>query len=562
MKRTNSGKGGASEVVLTPVWLVTFIVTIGVWYWVFTLRAGIFDPYGVSIYWHLFFFQDYWAALAMLAAMPLALLAPARALAGRCVDWVGRHQELFAFACVVAVAAGAKMIYHAYPLSLDEYSAWLQARVFASGHLTGQIPPVLVDWVVPDRFQGRFINVAHDTGRIAAVYWPGFALLLAPFSALGIPWLLNPLVTGGVLLLIARLTTAITGNQRAAGLAMLLAAGSQSLSVNGMSFYSMNAHLLVNLAFAALLLEPDMRRAVAAGLVGSIGLTLHNPVPHLLFAAPWIAWLLFKQRQPKLLAGLIAGYLPLSLLLGVGWQLYSSSVFGAEYMGQGHPGFVLSWTQKIRNVFGMPTYDLLLARLVGVCKVWLWSVPGLLLLAFVGFWRRRSDGRVVVLALSAATTLIGFMFVPFDQGHGWGFRYFGSAWGLLPVLAAIACVPVSGDDSTRQRAASNEWQVVAALAASWLIIGSVLRAWQVDQFITDHLAQLPGGPDATATVRIVNPGSGYYAWDLVQNDPFLRGDVILVSHGRKEDAAMMAREYPALVLQSSKYRGQVWAAAQ
>lgn len=562
MRLRYSGVGGANEAALAPVWCIPFIVTVGVWYWVFRMRAGIFDPYSVPIYWHLFFFQDYWAALAMIAVMPLALAGPVRTVAGRCADWVGRHQALFASICVVALAAAARFAYHAYPLSLDEYSAWLQARVFASGHLTGQIPPGLVDWVVPDRFQGRFINVSHESGRIASVYWPGFALLLTPFAALGLPWLLNPLVAGGLLLLIGRLTAAISGSQRAAGLALLLAAGSQSLSINGISFYAMNAHLLVNLAFAALLLEPSPRRAVAAGLVGSIGLTLHNPVPHLLFAAPWIAWLLFKLRQPRLLAGLLAGYLPLSLVLGVGWPLYGSSVFGREYMGQAHPEFLLSWSEKVRNVFGMPTHELLIARLAGVAKIWLWSVPGLLLLAIVGFWRRRNDGRVVLLTLSGAATLLGYMFVPFDQGHGWGFRYFESAWGVLPILAATAFAPASAEVTPARGATSNHWQIVAALAVTWLIVGSVLRVCQVDCFITDHLAQLPGDPGMTPAVRIVNPGSGYYARDLVQNDPFLRGPVILVSHGRTNDAAMMAREFPALALRSSKFRGQFWEPAR
>jgi hypothetical protein len=41
----------------------------------------------------------------------------------------------------------------------------------------------------------------------------------------------------------------------------------------------MAAHLLMNVLYA-LLLKPSAARALAAGLVGSLAFTLHNPLPH------------------------------------------------------------------------------------------------------------------------------------------------------------------------------------------------------------------------------------------------------------------------------------------
>jgi len=46
--------------------------------------------------------------------------------------------------------------------------------------------------------RGAFLAGAPD-GRIVSTYWPGFALLLVPFSALRVPWLLNPLLGGATL---------------------------------------------------------------------------------------------------------------------------------------------------------------------------------------------------------------------------------------------------------------------------------------------------------------------------------------------------------------------------
>ena len=39
-----------------------------------------------------------------------------------------------------------------------------------------------------------------QTGRIVTAYWPSFALVLAPFTWLGIPWACNPLLSAGTVL--------------------------------------------------------------------------------------------------------------------------------------------------------------------------------------------------------------------------------------------------------------------------------------------------------------------------------------------------------------------------
>ena len=72
----------------------------------------------------------------------------------------------------------------------------------------------------------------------------------------------------------------------------------------------MQAHLTANLAFVALLLEPTAYRALGAGLVGSLALILHNPVPHALFAAPWIVAMAMDRDQRRYYVPLMLGYLP------------------------------------------------------------------------------------------------------------------------------------------------------------------------------------------------------------------------------------------------------------
>ena len=93
----------------------------------------------------------------------------------RFVDFIGQHPKVIALAVSAALAIGALIIYHAYPLSMDEYAAVFQSKLFASGNLAAQVPPNLVDWLVVRGFNGSFL-IASDADRPShcqAAYWPG-----------------------------------------------------------------------------------------------------------------------------------------------------------------------------------------------------------------------------------------------------------------------------------------------------------------------------------------------------------------------------------------------------
>src|SRR6185295_14744969 len=112
------------------------------------------------------------------------------------------------------------------------------------------------------------------------------------------------------LVLMARLAQRLSAHEQAGGWAMLLALASPAFTAMALTYFSMNAHLLFNLVFVWLMLERTPGRLAMAGAVGSFALLLHNPVPHALFALPWIVWLAL-QRDVRSLAALAAGYVPL-----------------------------------------------------------------------------------------------------------------------------------------------------------------------------------------------------------------------------------------------------------
>jgi hypothetical protein len=312
-----------------------------------------------------------------------------------------------------------------------------------------------------------------------------------------------------------------------------------------------------------LLLKPTAIKAAAAGMVGGLALTLHNPLPHMLFAVPWLIWLMTNRDRRRVVPAIVAGYLPWVIVVGFGWYEFVNTFRDAPANGgavSGSRGVLAAALKTLLGVFKIPGKTQLVDRLIALAKLWVWAAPALIPLAFVGFWRQRSNIHLRLLLISAALTFAGYMFVPLNQGHGWGFRYFHSAWLVLPVLAAAALTPHSASMSNAESPRAVHvvaYSQGAVLGGMLLVVPFLL--WQVRGFITAHLAQLPVANHGTPRVVIINPAMGYYAWDLVQNDPFLRAPVIrMITHGRRQDEDMMARHFPELVRLSQSYRGTVW----
>jgi hypothetical protein len=494
--------------------LLGTIATAAMLLWMVWLRQS-GNLHGLApIFFVLFADKDFSGAVCALVILAGAGFVSWRLPADRVLRFAGEHPVLIAVMSVPILATATLTVYHDHPLAMDEYAAYFQSRVFAAGHLHGTFPPPLLEWLIPRGFQDYFLNVSEVTGSVAETYWPGFALLLTPFTWAGVPWLCNPVITALTLIVIHRLALELFDDREAAGLALLLTAASPVMFADGISYYSMPAHLLANSLYALLLLRPTPWRALAAGVVGSVALALHNPVPHLLFAAPWLAWIATRHGGLRLFAAVCLGYLPLCAVLGVGWFLFSAHL------------------------------------LAGGLEV--------------------SQG--AVFSLSALMTVVGYFFVPVDQGHGWGYRYFHSAWMALPLLATAAIYrpavrrgelheAAAGHTGTFEDAGTRAYVTACILLTALLGIG--WRALQIQDFIARDLSQLPRYAGTESRVVIIDTRGSFYGADLVQNDPWLRGpEIRMLSHGMAVDARMMAEYYPALHRVYADRYGTVWSGAR
>jgi hypothetical protein len=337
------------------------------------------------------------------------------------------------------------------------------------------------------------------------------------------------------------ITLEITGDRRSAAWAMLFGLASSAFIANAISYYSMQAHLTLNLLFVRLLLKPTAWRAFAAGAVGSVALVLHNPVPHTLFAIPWILALVHCPKERRLVVPLIAGYLPGIVAFGYGWLYLRTTI-----TGEPSAAYVMSGTAD--GVLTIPDFAVINMRIAGLAKMWVWAVPGLYVMALVGRLQGGRDRTVRLLSHSAVLTFCGYLLVVLDQGHGWGFRYFHSAFGVIPILAGCA---MTGKAESHPRLVA----FAGAATALSLLVLIPIQMTQIHGFIARHLAQIPSPTKPGNHVYFLQPSGFGYLVDMAQIDPFLRDpDLLLSSRGHSLDAELMHQNWPNAV----KVHGPWW----
>jgi hypothetical protein len=287
-------------------------------------------------------------------------------------------------------------------------------------------------------------------------------------------------------------------------------------------------------------MKPARSRAFAAGLAGSLALILHNPVPHALFAIPWIIALATERERGRSFLALMFGYLP-GLIVGWAWLVLRADI------GSLH-GAVRGITD---GVFAWPNATMLNARLAALVKVWVWAPPGLLLIAVFGRLHHRGNRHAHLLMQSAVLTFAGYLFVQFDQGHGWGYRYFHSAWGAIPILAGCALTGgnrAGSGGSSNSDARTRMVSFAGAAAILNVLLVVPFQLLQISHAITQHLAQLPPPQRPGNNVYFIHPRGGFYVADMVQIDPLLRDpDLLLVSRGAQLDAELIWQNWPGAV---------------
>ena len=509
--------------------------------------------YELHIFFHQFVVHDLAGSLLCGFLLILAMLPFRRSLMpARILDLLDERRWAVAAVLAGLLAVGTLTVYHNHPLCVDEFAQLFQAKIFAAGKIWAEYPPELLDRLLP--FTSGFFAPSQETGHVISGYWPGYSLLQTPFVLIGAPWLLNPLLGAGTLLLIRHIAAKLYPDTNAPSWAMLFAIASPAFIVNCISYYSLPAQLFLNLLFTILILEISPRRLLAAGFIGSFALLQKNPVSHIFYALPWIVWILARRGGWRSLIWLVIGYLPLSLFLGFGW-----AILRIHFIAQGGTGGKSIYEEPWRWLAIFSARDILSVltwRGLAFLKLSVWALPGLIVLAVIGARRGWRDARIRVLAISALLTFFGYFLFKATQGHGWGYRHFHGAWGTLPLLACGLVATKKADKSTEFTPLAN---VAGTLVVLSIVLLNGLRLYQVDAFIDRHLGQLPPLDPDRPQICFIRPEEGYYSIDLVQNDPFLRQKTIFIkSLDQEDEKQFIAEVYSGAVPRSDAPDETVW----
>jgi hypothetical protein len=400
---------------------------------------------------------------------------------------------------------GSRIVLHNFPFSLDEFNAVFQAEILASGRLSAPVP---AEWQpFAPAMTPVFVSYYPEAESWRSGYLPGYAAIRALFRVLGGESLTNPVLAALTLLVLAGVGRRLWPERPQPWLlAVLFLATSSQFLLTSMSWYSMPAHLLLNLVWLWLYLRNDTLSLAAAPLVGVLALGLHNPFPHALFAAPFLVRALRRHRFAWLsYAAVVYGA---GALVWYAW-LHSSTGYLAAAGGQG-----------LLSAFMLPGARELASQALHLSLVLSWQPPVVVIFALVALWHHRRLSETERDVAGGLLLTAGFyLFVSFfAQGHGWGYRYIYSALGNLIMLSAAGAEMLRGSVG---RVTIN--RLVGLSTAVALLVQLPLRALQAERFVrpfaraTEYVATLEG-----SVAVVVHPDSSYYGRDLVRNDPFLR----------------------------------------
>jgi hypothetical protein len=481
------------------------------------LLWGLVRPGAVNVYFRLYALHE----LPLLLLLGGSALVAAAALLGRAPftagdSWLDRLAPpaprsvgvLAALTFAVALATWFG-VHHAVLLTMDEFTTDFQARIIARGQVRAMLP---VEWQpYIDALSPVFTAYVGQKGAWLSQYLPGYALLKSPFLLVGLEAALNPLLAAISVVLVASISRRLWPDEGLRPWVALIffVTSSEFLMTSGTG-YSMPAHLTLNLLWAWLYQRGDVRSWGLALAVGVLALGLHNPFPHALFIAPFLLRLL-RDRRWRRLAAAGAAY----AVGGIIWMAWLR--MANPFARAGGPGLL--------SMFAIPDWLAVWLQTVNLSLLFTWHAPLFGALVVVGMVRaRRLDPMLADLALGVVLTLGFYLFFPLTQGHGWGYRYAYQVLGNLALLAAAGTPALVASAGPRRA----QWLLAASFAVA-VVVQAPLRFVQGERFIRPYAAAYRHVLGQPADVVLVHGDSIWYGRDLVRNDPFLRGQPVVLS---------------------------------
>ncbi len=442
----------------------------------------------------------------------------------------------------------------AVPLMHDEWAYWMQADQYAHLHWKVASPPA------PEFFEQLYVLV---TPVFAAKYPPGYALMVAPGFALGLPGLLPLLITGATGALVFALARRVAGTLTAALTWALWLGTFGNLRFRAAYFSETTTSFCWLLAWWALLEWRATRRTrwmiVLALAIGWGAIT--RPATMFVFAIPVAVVVLRDVIKGKRWRDLAIGVLAGTLVLGIlplwsfkttgDWKTTPLALYTKQYLPFDIPGRTIDETpperalppetERVRSFLHeikngqvtLPVWATALDRTSMLLRDSFggWRLP--FAIAFLlGLWALGATGW---FALGSSGLLIGAYLT---QAHtsDWVVYYLET----MPVIAFTAAIGVSRALKAAQLEHAPRWlSAVALLGFTALLDHDVSAARQTldkiaaePRYFANAVAKLPKKPNIVF-VRYTAKRSMHIA--LVANRGMLSDADSWIVHDRGPD---------------------------
>jgi hypothetical protein len=466
-----------------------------------------------------FFWNQDLPVLAFLVAATLALGLASPLLRLRWPAAVSARGAVWSLAAITLVAgvAGVWLVFSGYTLSLDEFLANFDSRIFASGQLMAPVAPAWRPYL--PALQPMYMLPLRSTVWVSS-YLPVNAAMRALARLAHAESLVNPLLSAFSVIATWRIGLRLWPERPDLALiaAALLGTSSQ-LIVMAMTAYAMPAHLAFNLAWLWLFLRGGKLGHAGAIAVGFLATGIHQLVFHPLFAAPFILRLLFHRRL-----GLTALYVLAYAAIGLFWLEYwpiATGLSGVSTEDTGSTGadYMLD---RINDVLDGVGYDNFGAMGESLMRFVTWqnllTAPLALIGAVMAIWSR---GPVRALVLGVVLTLVVMGIATPSQTHGWGYRYLHGLLGSVCLTAAWAWTKLTDALPAPRRAVAGG--ALALACAISLLIVTPVRAWQAWRYVAPYAAANAAIQGANADVVLVDHQTQvlFDMGTVTRNDPFL-----------------------------------------
>lgn len=433
----------------------------------------------------------------------------------------------FLISCCIAIFVLGQI-----PGTEDSAAHLFQAKVFSKLRLFAPSPPV------PDFFDFQGDNLVIHDGKWFSMYFPGFALLLAPAVLLRAEWFVSPILGALTLAIWIRYIRRWHNRELALFFSILFLCSPFLLLMSSAMMVHAPELLITSLIFYLVRSIIDTRSAsIQLGLFLSLlAAMVTRPFSILVFVSPALLYLLYmawKRRDPGLIIAPIAGGCAGAVLVA----LYQWKTTGSPWL----PAYLLE-IPNCRYGFGMTLYDQIHTPARGLENVsnltlglnsWLtrWDSGVIFYLLLFLLQRKKTDPWDGIF-LWGGFGLVAFQFCFVGQDLAYGPRYFY----LLSPVFLLYVVRTSVFDGEKFPGTS--------FATATILISLVIAGlWHSPKLIRQHrtpefLRELARSPERLAFLAEENLRPV-----VSHNDPFLSGPVLYCVDLRERNPEL-ARAFP------------------